>query len=448
MISDVRDRKFHIKKDGDLSELEILAELQHFRAATFLIDFTYSAQVALWFACQQRFKDPHNSKELSDGKVSVVFFNSDRIEEVKDDLLKQDISFFFERKTDGRTPLYLWEPAEVNRRISPQHSVFLFGADRIIKPNSERFIKAEVKRTILDSIEGLSRTTETTLFPDFEGFIQERTQDRPYVPEDYERIRAAGYRAYQWGKYEQAISYFNEIIGLDPIDAEVYYWRGNSKFHLDQTEEAIDDINKAIDLNDNDPNYYALRGVTWMDLNEYGKSKYDLEKAMTLANEEGDTSLIDDIQFILQDIGFHIDPDDHWTKEMFKELVPADIREHYDTRVKDEDLYELGADLQSLIQEKGWKLELRYGRWYFVFCVGRKRVFGVNLFRNPRLAIWGTKTDESKFSDIEPKPNYYPVHNQWLFPRKTKVADIRDVLESVYNDGHPNVEQLPLDFFN
>ena len=43
----------HDQKDGHyLSDLELLAELQHFGAATCLIDFTRSAQIALWFACQ------------------------------------------------------------------------------------------------------------------------------------------------------------------------------------------------------------------------------------------------------------------------------------------------------------------------------------------------------------------------------------------------------------
>ena len=42
----------HDQKNGQqLSDLEILAELQHFGAATCLIDFSRSALVALWFAC-------------------------------------------------------------------------------------------------------------------------------------------------------------------------------------------------------------------------------------------------------------------------------------------------------------------------------------------------------------------------------------------------------------
>ena len=434
LISDARDRRFHIKDHGELSDLEILAELQHFRASTFLIDFTYSAQVALWFACQERFKDPHHPKELSDGKVSVVFVNPDRIKKVTPELLKQDISVFFETDTDGRTPLYWWEPGEINSRIPPQHSAFLFGADRIIKPDNERIIEAEVKRTILDSIEGFSMTTESTLFPDFDGFIQQRTQNRPYIREGYERIKAAGKRAYQREEYEKAISYFDETIDLDSTDADAYYLRGMSKFHIDQTQEAIDDFDEAIKLKDNDMNYYNARGMALVKLSEYENAKDDLENAYKLAEQADTTYLVKSIPHTLRFIDSKPNEVEQWTPGQFQELVPDEIREIYDTRIKDEKLYELGADLQSLVQEKGWNLERRFGRSYFVFCNGRRRIFGVNLFSNPRLAIWGTETDKSKFSDTEHKPTYYPVHNQWVFPRRTRVKDIKDVLEKFYND--------------
>ena len=432
LIRDVRDRGDDIKDERKLFDLEILAELQHFRASTFLIDFTYSAQVALWFACQQKFKDPHNSKELLDGKVSAIFVNPDRIVKVTPELLKQDISVFFEADADGSYPLYLWEPGELNSRISPQHSVFLFGAYRTIEPDSGCIIEAVTKRTILDSIEGFSQTTETTLFPDFAGFIQQRTQDRPYIPEDYERTRAAGFRSYRWGGYEAAIAYFDEVIRLDTTDADVYYWRGNSKLHLDQNKEAIDDFDKAIELKDNDTIYYYSRGFARYALNQNDKAKEDLEKALELTNSDRDDELENSIYHLLLEISNRIK---QWTPTKFKELVPSDIREHYNTRVKDEDLYKLGANLQSLIQQEKWKLERRFGRSYIVFCYGRRRVFGVNLFRNPRLAIWGTEADESKFSELEHnKPVYYPVHHQWVFPRGTTVENMSEVLESVYHD--------------
>ena len=434
LIRDARLRGFDTKDDRKLSDLEILAELQHFRASTFLIDFTYSAQVALWFACQQRFKDPQNSKKLSDGKVCAVFVNPDRIVEVTPELLNQDISVFFEANADGTYPLYRWAPGELNSRIPPQHSVFLFGAARTIKPDEECIILEVNKRTIVDSIEGFSQTTETTLFPDKDGFIQQRTQDRPYVPEGYESYRAAGYRAYRWEDYEAAISYFDEVIRLDSTDADVYCWRGESKQYLNRHVEAINDFDKAIELKDDDMNYYRARGFAWLRLDKYDKGKDDLEKALELAELANDTDYMENIRRILSSIAFQIDEVNQWTPKMFRELVPEDIREYYDTRVGDEELYSLGADLQSLILQKNWKLERRFGRSYFVFCYGRRRVFGVNLFRNPRLAIWGTEADESKFSKCEHKPTYSAPHRQWIFPREATVTELRDIFESVYND--------------
>ena len=432
LIKDARLRGYDCKDERKLADLEILAELQHFRASTFLIDFTYSAQIALWFACQRKFKDPPNSEEPSDGKVGVVFDNPDGIIEVKPELLDEDISFFFEAKADGRYSLYRWEPGELNSRIPPQHSVFLFGGDRTIEPNMECIIPADNKRAILDSIEGFSQTFETTLFPDFDGFVRQRTQDRPYVPEDYESYRAAGDRASQRGDYEEAIFCFDEAIQLNPVEADVYYWRGKAKYHLKQLVEAITDFDEAIELEDNNMNYYQSRATAGLDLNQYNKAKDDFEITLKLAKEVEDTFLIESIPLILRDIAFRIDEVDQWTPEMFKDLVPKDIKEHYDSRIEDEELYSLGANLQSLIQQKKWKLERRFGRSYFAFCYGRRRVFGVNLFRNPRLAIWGTGADESKFSEF--KPAYYPVHRQWVFPRGTTVENLRDILESVYND--------------
>ena len=434
LIRDARDRGHDKKNEQEFRDLEVLAELQHFRASTFLVDFSYSAEVALWFACQQDFKNPPNSKQLSDGKVDIVFFDPDRIVEVTSELLDEDISFFFEMDADGKYPLYRWEPGELNTRIPAQHSVFLFGGARIIKPDAECIIPAGNKRVILDSIEGFSRTNEATLFPDFEGFVYHRTQNRPYVPEGYESYRAAGYRASQRGDYEDAISHFDEVINLNSTEADVHYLRGEARYYLLQYPEAISDFNTGIELKDDDLNYYRLRGYAKLALSQFNEAKDDLEKALELAKQIADTRLIDSIQSKLHQIDLQTTQDDLWTPERFKKLVPENIRGHYDTRVGHEELYHLGAALQSLIEEKEWQLGCRFGISYFVFRFDHRPAFGVNLFRNPRLAIWGTEADESKFSELEYRPTYYSLHRQWVFPGEATVEELCGVFESVYND--------------
>ena len=434
LIRDARDRGHDTKNGRELRDLEILAELQHFRASTFLIDFSYSAQVALWFACQRSFKNPPNSKKLSNGKVDVVFLDPDRIIEVTPELLTEDISFFFETDADGRYPLYYWEPGEINSRIPPQHSVFLFGGDRTIESKKGCLIPADNKRVILDSIEGFSRTNEATLFPDFAGFIQRRTQDRPYIPEGYESYRAAGQRAYHRRDYEGTISYLDEALCLSSTEADVYHWRGNAKYHLGQLKEAMDDFDKAIELEDNNIDYYISRANAREALNQYGDARDDLEKALELATQGEHTSIINSIQSKLHQINLQTDQGDQWTPERFRELVPENIRAHYDTWVGNQELYSLGAELQSLIQQEEWILERRFGRSYFIFRFLHRPAFGVNLFYNPRLAIWGTEADKSKFSGLQYEPSYYPQHRQWVFPREAKVEELRGIFKSVYND--------------
>ena len=55
---------FRYQHDRKLSDLELLAELQHYGAATCLIDFTENALIALWFACREELH--------KDGKVVAM----------------------------------------------------------------------------------------------------------------------------------------------------------------------------------------------------------------------------------------------------------------------------------------------------------------------------------------------------------------------------------------
>ena len=80
LIDETTLRGYNERNGRQFSQLEILAELQHHGAATCLIDFTYSAQIALWFACGQDSKTSKNcdsktsknSENPSNGKVFAV----------------------------------------------------------------------------------------------------------------------------------------------------------------------------------------------------------------------------------------------------------------------------------------------------------------------------------------------------------------------------------------
>ena len=153
LIREARLRGYHQKDGRELKALEILADLQHFGAVTCLIDFSHSAQVALFFACQQ-------PKELN-GKVFSVRNHPPRFKEIILEMLEKDIDDFLE---DGEeSQLYHWQPRQQNHRIIAQQSIFLFGSYEF-DPDDECVIAGDSKENILKELQKVSGITEDRLF--------------------------------------------------------------------------------------------------------------------------------------------------------------------------------------------------------------------------------------------------------------------------------------------
>ena len=182
----------HDQKNGQpLSDLELLAELQHFGAATCLIDFTRNALVALWFACQQ------SSTGEANGKVFAVYRdNTVLLKTVTPKLIKKDIDYFFKPDENKNYPLYQWQPKLQNNRIIAQQSVFLFSGDQI-EAEAECVIIKSSKQEILKSLDELSGITEATMYPDFDGFARLHAHDRPYIEPDARGFLQRGIEAHQ-----------------------------------------------------------------------------------------------------------------------------------------------------------------------------------------------------------------------------------------------------------
>ena len=241
LIKDARLRG-HAQKGGrDLKDLEILAELQHFRAATCMIDFTYSAQIALWFACGQDSENPSN------GKVIAVRNKPPRFKEITPDLLEKPIDYFLQDSNESQPKqLYQWQPWQLNNRIGAQQSIFLFGDFRI-DPDEKCIIKGESKQDIRTAMQQGANITEAILFPDFDGFARLRSHQIPYAPPGASEHRESADQAFQKGEYAEAIADYDVVISLDPADAEAYYNRGFAKYHLEHLEDAREDLQKALD---------------------------------------------------------------------------------------------------------------------------------------------------------------------------------------------------------
>ena len=102
LIKEARLLGHDYKNGRQLKDLEILAELQHLGAATCLIDFTYNAHIALWFACQPC----SGGSGPPDGKVGAVLNEPDAIEEITPEMLEvRDLVSFFNAPSQK-----LWQP--------------------------------------------------------------------------------------------------------------------------------------------------------------------------------------------------------------------------------------------------------------------------------------------------------------------------------------------------
>lgn len=302
LITDTRLRG-HGEKDGrKLGDLEILAQLQHFGAATCLIDFTRNAQVALYFACQRDHKWEKNTQDSGnppDGKVYAVRSDPLKVKKVTPDLLNKKIDHFFpitpKKVTLGlrsgeidhffphyerNHQLYFWEPGYQNNRIIAQQSVFVFGAYEFDE-NNACIVEESCKKDILIELERVSGINEAMLFPDFDGFARLYREEIPYT-----ELSVWDYfmRANQVDG-EEAILNYDRAIELDPKDSKLYFWRGSMKEKLKQYEDAIDDFNKMVEI-DGSAYSHEVRGRVLFELKRYREAIDDFSRMIELIPDD------------------------------------------------------------------------------------------------------------------------------------------------------------------
>ena len=275
----------HDQKDGHyLSDLELLAELQHFGAATCLIDFTRSAQIALWFACQQ------SSTGEASGKVFAVRSDDPALFRTITPKLvtEENIEYFFQQDERGRCPLYQWQPKQQNNRVIAQQSVFMFGGSEIVA-TAECVILKSSKSEILDSLDNSASITEASIYPDFDGFARLHAQNKPYIEPNVQGYLQRGTEAHLEGRLDDAIVYYTEVISLQPdvpTLSEAYTKRGNAHRTKNQVDEAINDYSKAIKLKPNDAEVYSLRGNAYANERDFDNAIEDYSNVIELEPDD------------------------------------------------------------------------------------------------------------------------------------------------------------------
>lgn len=173
LIGGFRDRRFDTDGERALTDLEVLAHLQHLDAATSLVDFSRNPLIALWFACQEQ-------AEGADGRV-----------------FKLDVTFCLEHDPgrpfeDCRAQLIppvnllAWQPPHVavaSERVLAQHSVMVLGPD-LVESVPQRDVVSQVEIPEVDKNElqqalASVGVDESSLFPDSYGYAYTHRSSRP-----------------------------------------------------------------------------------------------------------------------------------------------------------------------------------------------------------------------------------------------------------------------------
>jgi hypothetical protein len=126
ILVDLHKWGLHQASHGRLSFLEQLAMLQHFGAPTRLIDVTFNAYVALWFAVADQ-----EDGQGNDGRVLAIDV-TDRLINDHNDLRLWEESTSCPWIAGTPYPYWCvtalaWRPPPIDRRISAQHGGFLLG---------------------------------------------------------------------------------------------------------------------------------------------------------------------------------------------------------------------------------------------------------------------------------------------------------------------------------
>ena len=225
----------------EISDDELLAQLQHFGYGTNLIDFTTDYHIALFFACDGQ---PEKAGR-------VVLLNKSRY--------------------------ILVEPKIPEGRVIAQKSIFVQPSKGFVVQDDTVVIPGELKGPILDYLRKSHGVTTASIYNDLHGFIKHR------------RVHESAYTAFYAGlayqnkkQFVEAVEHYSRSIMLNPNASVPYNNRGVAFMRIGKHDHAIRDYEKAIELNPNDPDHYYNRAEIWLRLKDWGNVRSDLSHAQNL----------------------------------------------------------------------------------------------------------------------------------------------------------------------
>lgn len=233
-------RPMRVIDGADLSELQRLSVLQHHGAATDLLDFTENALVALWFACS----------DLSECDGKVFVFDIDDHHVALNGRLLDPSNATLDIVYNATQDIVYYEPdRSLGPRIIAQQSVFVICGSQVPDPHVRFCVVPERSKEQLRIYLARLGLSEAALFGDVTGLATAHAASKPLQIIDSpspELHRDRGNRAYQDGRYEDALAAYEAFATELPNVAQPYCLKGDVLAALGRFEEADSAYTTAI----------------------------------------------------------------------------------------------------------------------------------------------------------------------------------------------------------
>lgn len=283
-----------------MSDLRLLAEMQHYGAATPLIDFSYNSLIALYMAAAS-----HIGKKGENGKVFCINYNKRYVfneivdyQEFPETERFRTISEILEEVADK---IILYRPYHSNTRIIKQESLFVLNSKGILESNdidAEIIIDKNAKEGILSELCNISGLSEESVYPDFLGYLQANNAQRGYTLKKPIEFFELGneFRLRNDNKngesknIQKAIEYYSKAIELDRTLDQPHFEKGFLELeYLKDYDRAIESFSAAIQLTKNDSDAWYNRGIAyherWLSMQkraDFDQAKKDYLNAIRL----------------------------------------------------------------------------------------------------------------------------------------------------------------------
>lgn len=253
------------------NDINILVEMQHYGAATNLIDFSFNSLIALYFACVDN--QDRNGKVfcISNSNTFKVLATN---EKSLDKLL---------HTPDGK--FYSYSPNHSNRRIIKQDSIFLFNdvgyIDESLIDHSFT-IQSAAKGKIIQELKDSTGITEESIYPDFLGYLQANNARKPFKIRNAQDYFEQAVRLHKQRDYEQAIQYYEKSLALDPGQSKALLGITQCLRLLTKYKEALATCNEAKKLDNKNFLIYNEAAIINTYLKDYTEARSSFKSAEAL----------------------------------------------------------------------------------------------------------------------------------------------------------------------